>query len=125
MSAVGPPSFGQLPPPNAPSELHIVGGISEQEDLHRKLRALSAVVESAQAPEFSVALVEQGGLQPLLHFYGSTHPSVRNAAAEALAILARQQPNQLELAMEDNLPQLVVPYLTGDVAFQVAPGALI
>jgi hypothetical protein len=93
-------------------ELHTASTLPDA--VARKVKVLRAVQEHARSAEVSIQLVEQNGLQPLTRCYNAPHPTVRIEAAKALAVVARQPANQLDMGLDDVLPHLVLPLLTGD-----------
>ena len=99
-------------------ELHTASTMADAVALRRKLAVLRAVQAHAATPSVSVQLVEQNGLQPLTRCYGSPHPMVRVEAAKALAVVARQPANQGDMGLDNVLPALVLPLLTGDEALK-------
>ena len=99
-------------------ELHTASTMADAVALRRKLAVLRAVQAHAATPSVSVQLVEQNGLQPLTRCYGSPPPQVRVEAAKALAVVARQPANQGDMGLDNVLPALVLPLLTGDEALK-------
>lgn len=98
-------------------DLHTSAQMPDDLSVNRKLEALTAVQDLGNDPITAVQIIEQGGIQPLLRCYNAAHPSVRIEAAKALAVLARQPTNQLEMGQDDILPQYHPALLTASVEF--------
>ena len=86
-------------------DLHTSAQMPDELSVNRKLDALTQVQKLGDDPVTAMQIVEQGGMQPLLRCYNASHPMVRVEAAKALAILAHQPSNQLEMGRDDVLPQ--------------------
>ena len=99
-------------------ELHTASVLPDDTGLQRKLKALKTTKELANRPTVAVEVVEQVGLQPLAKCYNSSHPAVRVEAARALAALAVQSANQVEMGHPDVLPLLMPALLTGENEFK-------
>lgn len=99
-------------------DLHTSAQLADEVAADRKLRALREVQEVGTDPEIAQQIVEHGGMQPLLICYNSAHPQVRVEAAKALAVLARQPSNQLEMGQDDTLPQYHPALLTASLEFR-------
>jgi hypothetical protein len=99
-------------------ELHTSAQLSDDFAADRKLHALRQVQELGKDPEIALQIVENGGMLPLLGCYNSAHPLVRLEAAKALAVLARQPSNQLEMGQDDILPQYHPSLLSASLEFR-------
>ena len=106
-------------------DLHTSAQLSDEQAVDRKLHALRQVQELGADPEVAVQIVEHGGMQPLLRCYNAGHPHVRTAAAKALAVLARQPSNQIEMGQDDVLPQYHPALLTASLEFREHAMALL
>ena len=98
-------------------DLHTSAQMADELAADRKLTALHSVQELGKDPETAVQIIEQGGIQPLLQCYNATHPIVRIEAAKALAVLAQQPSNQLEMGQDDLLPRYHPALLTASLEF--------
>ena len=98
-------------------DLHTSAQMADEVAADRKLAALRSVQELGKDPLTAVQIIEQGGVQPLLQCYNATHPLVRMEAAKALAILAQQPSNQLEMGQDDLLPRYHPALLTASLEF--------
>ena len=98
-------------------DLHTSAQMADELAADRKVKALKSVQELGKDPLTAVQIIEQGGIQPLLLCYNATHPVVRVEAAKALAILAQQPNNQLEMGMDDLLPHYHPALLTASHDF--------
>ena len=99
-------------------DLHTSAQLPDEDAVDRKLKALREVQEVGRDPEVAVQIVEQGGMQPLLRCYNASHPHVRIEAAKALAILAQQPSNQIEMGHDEVLPQYHPALLTASLEFR-------
>ena len=99
-------------------ELHTSAQLSDDFAADRKLHALRQVQELGKDPDIALQIVENGGMLPLLGCYNSAHPLVRLEAAKALAVLARQPSNQLEMGQDDILPQYHPSLLSASLEFR-------
>ena len=99
-------------------ELHTSAQLSDDFAADRKLRALRQVQELGKDPEIALQIAENGGMLPLLGCFNSAHPLVRLEAAKALAVLARQPSNQLEMGQDDILPQYHPSLLSASLEFR-------
>ena len=92
-------------------ELHTVGTFVGG-DVQRRLAVLRSLQRASRAPGTRRAIVEQGGLLPLIRCYSSPHPAVRLEAAKALQIIALDPANYAELGIYGLLQQLMPMLLT-------------
>ena len=106
-------------------DLHASVQVADEVATKRKLGALKAVQEYGQDPAIAVQIIEQGGMQPLLRCYNASHPHVRIEAAKALAVLAQQPSNQMEMGADEVLPQYHPALLTASLEFREHAMALL
>jgi hypothetical protein len=98
-------------------ELHSSALMPDESAAERKVKCLRSVQEHGKDPLTAVQIIEQGGILPLLHCYNATHPFVRFEAAKALAIVARQPDNQIEMGADEVLPRYHPALLTASLEF--------
>jgi|MDSY01.1.fsa_nt_gb hypothetical protein len=94
-------------------ELHTVVTFAE-DDVQRRLALLRSVQRASRISGTSRAIVEQGGLIPLIKCFSSPHPEVQLEASQALQILAQDPANYAELGTQDVLQRLIPILLTSD-----------
>ena len=106
-------------------DLHTSAQLPDEDAAQRKIDALREVQVVGRDADIALQIVEHGGMQPLLRCYNATHPYVRIEAAKALAVLARQPSNQIEMGQDDVLPQYHPALLTASLEFREHAMALL
>ena len=98
-------------------DLHTSAQMPDEIAAERKVSCLKQVQELGRDAPTAVQIIEQGGIQPLLQCYNATHPLVRVEAAKALAVLAQQPENQVEMGVDEILPRYHPALLTASHEF--------